>query len=228
MTERVVQMLSARQRELAEAARSLVMILAKTIAPKTHVPFEDLVSAGNEAAVRSALRFEPELGVPFNGYAFKRVQGAMLKVAFAHFEAAKLDRILNGNEREKQAASTAEPEPTTEEPDAPRASLRVRLAGQLLTGMLAESASNSAEDLLSQRESHRRALAAIDEVLRSLPLEERELIQAYYFDGLTIDETAERIKTSRATTRRMHERVKIRLAKRLAQAGVTEATVGEE
>jgi DNA-directed RNA polymerase specialized sigma subunit len=45
------------------------------------ISFEECESAGYEALVRSALRYDPSLGVPFTGYAYPRVRGAMLDAA---------------------------------------------------------------------------------------------------------------------------------------------------
>ena len=59
---------------------SLVKTLAQRLAQRlpSHVEFADLVSVGVLGLIDAATRYKPTLGVPFDAFARRRVQGAML------------------------------------------------------------------------------------------------------------------------------------------------------
>ena len=214
--------LSQRQRDLVAATVPLVESIAKSLKRVSALPIEDLVSAGNEAAARAALRYEPELGVPFGGYAFKRIRGAMLRDLFSkrlgHSAARQLiDRMeADAASRHDAMSSSAL--------YAARASLVARCAGKALAGVMGcfdELDARSAEDDAVAREHQLREAIALREVLETLTPEHRALVQAFYVEEKTIDEAAEKLGLSRATTRRERERVKELIEKRLRMKGVT-------
>ncbi len=66
--QQLVLRVAPRVTQLARAMRSQVGIL----------PLEEYESAGNEALVKAALRYDPTTGVPFQGYAYLRIRGAMI------------------------------------------------------------------------------------------------------------------------------------------------------
>ena len=66
--QRLVERVAPRVTKIARAVRSQVGTL----------PVEDFESAGFEALVKAALRYDPTTGVPFQGYAYLRIRGAMI------------------------------------------------------------------------------------------------------------------------------------------------------
>ncbi|MDT0156381.1 sigma-70 family RNA polymerase sigma factor [Microbacterium sp. ARD32] len=65
-----------RNRLIVENLPLVGYLASETHARATHVPREELVSAGALALVTAADAFDPELGVPFGAYARRRILGA--------------------------------------------------------------------------------------------------------------------------------------------------------
>lgn len=215
------QFLSQRQRDLVAATVPLVLSIARSLKRVSALPIEDLVSIGNEAAARAALRFEPELGVPFGGYAFKWIRGAMLRDLFDKRLGHSVARGLL-DKMESDAASGNDLMSSSALYSA-RAALLARCSGKALAGVMGcfdELDARSAEDEVVAREHELRKVIALREVLETLTPEHRALVQAFYVEEKTIDEAAEQLGLSRATARRERVRVKELIEKRLRMKGV--------
>ena len=73
---RLIMTPDERNRLIVENLPLVGYLASETHARATHVPREDLVSAGALALVTAADAFDPDLGVPFGAYARRRILGA--------------------------------------------------------------------------------------------------------------------------------------------------------
>ena len=69
------------QAMVARAAHRVPQIARSVRHLVGEISFEECESAGYEALVRASLRYDPAFGVPFTGFAYRRVRGAMLDAA---------------------------------------------------------------------------------------------------------------------------------------------------
>lgn len=92
--------MNATRNELAAAAADLIPLAARKLRPPPGLNVEDLESAGNEALVEAATRFDPTAGVPWKNYAYHRIKLAMRKVISSHRRrpTAALQPVIDGDE----------------------------------------------------------------------------------------------------------------------------------
>ncbi len=204
--------LSAAQRALCESALDVVHRCARVVARSSSASVEDLESVGNEALILAAVRFDPSLGVPFAGFAWTRIRGAMLRYVYG--EARVPDRLrrtlMIGRSEEEPFALEVSPG------DACVEAARARAAEVLLVLGNAEADG----DPLEVADWHAFVRQTMTRLLQQLTPEEQRLVRAFYVNGLTIDQVAEELRMNRAMVRRMHDKVKARLFAGFTAAGV--------
>lgn len=204
--------------------------LARALAPKMpHASRDELVSAGYEGLVQAALRYEPESGVPFGAFAHYRVRGAMIDAARSATPSlrrkARAMRALQTTQDLFERAAAAQPVADRADPR----SLRERVAAaaalvrQTTTAVLlsraaphdpdavVDDAETDAETRLIDAEV-RKALLAI---LEDANDEQRQMVQALYFEGITMQELADRTGKNKSTVSRHHARLIADLGERL-------------
>ncbi|HLV67784.1 MAG TPA: sigma-70 family RNA polymerase sigma factor [Polyangiaceae bacterium] len=194
----------------------------------SHLSEEDLVSAGYEGLIRAAQRYDPESGVPFAAYAHYRIRGAMLDAARQALpsirQRSRALRALEATQALLHEAQRSEAAPSDRAPESLRR--RVETASALvasattaiLVSRLAPADPDSigddfgdSEATLLDQETRTRLRAAIDACTPS----DRALIEALYFQGLSMHEFASQIGKSTSTVSRHHARILGNLAKRL-------------
>jgi RNA polymerase sigma factor (sigma-70 family) len=220
--------LSAQQRLLAESAVPTVRRMARVMA-RGAVSKDDLESVGLEAAVKAALHFRPELGVPFLGYAVKTIRGRMLDAACGAGRLTgegRRGRALLAAARAAAADVRLDASPTEDDDDGALALHEVvaaELGAQVIDLLLGGARAQSPEELFVLAESQARALEALRAALASLEPAERSFVDGYYFEGHTMDVLAERLELPLIAIRRMRKRVLLLLWKRLRAQGIEEA-----
>jgi RNA polymerase sigma factor for flagellar operon FliA len=143
---------------------------------------EDLEAAGVVGLIQAVDRFDPSLGIPFEGYAALRVRGAILD------EVRRLDELTRdarrlAREDDQRAAVSLE---------------FLQERGEM--GDPAEIAEVDARTALDGlRDDVERALAVI-------PLRERSILASYYSDGLTLAAIGRRLGVSEARVSQLHAR----------------------
>jgi RNA polymerase sigma factor (sigma-70 family) len=210
--------LSPQQRQLAESAVPTVRRMARVMARRS-MPRDELEGVGMEAAVKAALHFRPELGIPFLGYAAKTIRGRMLDAAFQRRAGQRGKALLT--------ASRANP-PTPSEDDDSGLGLRdvvvLEIGAHVIDLALAGPApTHTPEDLLISAEARARASSALQRALASLEPPERAFVEGYYFEGHTMDALAPTLDLPVIAIRRMRKKVESLLWKRLRAQGVEEA-----
>jgi RNA polymerase sigma factor for flagellar operon FliA len=222
--------LTPEQSAWVEQAYPKVTNIARLVFRQTsNLSIEELVSAGAEGLVAAALRYDPASGVPFSAFAYYRVRGAMIDAA----------RRANPGSRQRrravlalQASQALLEHADRKMPDANERdlrSLRERVAAaadivaQTTTAvMLARMAPEDPDDVLDTSSEDAETAVhsaevreALAEVVGSCSKEERSLIDALYFRGLSMHEYAAEIGKSVSTVSRHHAKLVAGLGEQL-------------
>jgi RNA polymerase sigma factor for flagellar operon FliA len=236
---------SERDRLVLEHA-PLVKLLARRLArrlPAT-VDVEDLMSIGMVGLVEAAGRYQPTLGVPFEAFARRRVQGAMLD---ALRDLDWVPRSMRRKQRDVEAAIAAleqrlgrEP---TEDEIAREAGLTLEqlrgaldeirmlelgaaraLDGSDDTASLVEFCVDPGEDVVARIE-RAELVEHLSRALAQLPARERQILVLYYQHELTLAEIGEVIGVGESRVSQLRSlaisrlRVHMRRALGLAEDG---------
>lgn len=224
------QQLTPRQRAWVERAVGRVDMLARKIAKSTGFSSEDeLRSAGHEALVRSALRYDPSEGVPFAAFAHYRIRGAMLdairRVAPSLRARSRAMRalestqaLLEQSQQTNSARESADPRSLAE---------RVQAAADLVAQataavILAKGGHEDPDALVGSATSpeaavlDREAKALLEAAVDGLSEPEQALVDAVYIRGLSMGEYAAEAGRNKSTISRLHAKLLVKLSKRLA------------
>lgn len=177
------------------------------------ISLSECESAGYEALVRAALRYDPASGVPFMAYAYQRVRGAMVDAARdACPDRRRLARMIRLIEAtacvtEAEAPLAGDPRTLAERVEQATAIVRevtaaVVLSRALGTDEIEDPAQVDVETRLVDAETSRRLRAAL---VRLAP-EDRGMIEALYFAGQTMHVFAEASGVHVSTVSRRHAR----------------------
>lgn len=221
--------LTDQQRRWVEQAADRVKALARSLAPRIpHVAEDELVSAGYEGLVAAALRYDPSAGVPFAAFAHYRVRGAMLdaarKAAPAVRRRARALRALEATQALLERAAKRVPAPDLPDPRSlqERVAAAAELVAQATTAVLLSKAGPADPDGLEQDGADTETLLLraesrqmLQDALASSSPDDRALLHAIYFRGLSMHEYAASIGKSTSTISRHHARALDRLSKRL-------------
>ncbi len=177
--------------------------LATRVARGMNVPVgvlvgrDDLESAALIGLIDAVDRFQPQRGVPFEGYAVLRIRGAILD------ELRRTDdrgRAQRRHDRESEAPATG---------------ITVSLDLLLEQG---EHAALGTDDELVTRHDHEDLRMRVESALRCLSPRQREVLARYYGDSLTLREAGVRMGISEARACQLHGRAIDNLRRQLAVA----------
>ncbi len=180
--------------------------LATTVAHRMRVPTsalmgrDDIESAAIIGLIAAVDRYDPERGVPFEGYAGLRIRGAILD------ELRKLDDHTRG-ERQRARAVAADTEPEIG-----------AYAATLSLDLLLESGDRdwAADDDSTEPYDRQDLRARVESALTCLPPRQREVLARYYGDSLTLRESAVKMGISEARACQLHGRAIVNLRRELA------------
>jgi RNA polymerase sigma factor FliA len=211
--------LDAMQKILVAGAASRVPAIARGLrALLGGVSFEECESAGYEALVRAALRYDPATGVPFMAFAYQRVRGAMLDAARdASPDRRRLARMIRLTEAaasltEASAPLAGDPRTLAERVEEAEAIIREVTTAVVLARAADDLGDPGGVDLetrLVDAETRGRLRVALD---RCAP-DERALIEALYFRGQTMHAFATDMGVHVSTVSRRHARALRRLSR---------------
>ena len=220
--------LGPREQELVASIMPMTEHVARRVRRRfPEVPFADLVSIGQEAAVDAVLQFDPSRGVPFEGFAFKHIQGSMIRTGTTelsgHLHIA-IRRAFLADESSPPAELDLD-EALADTPEAARARalvwIRKQAAGMFVSGLFeAARTARGGEHEHVEREERERAQAALKLAVEALDADEKHFVERHYRDGAGFDEIAKELGVVRRTITRLHEKIKDKLAKRLRRSGV--------
>lgn len=227
--------LTDQQRRWIEEILPRVRVVARTLRLRlSHLSEDELMSAGYEGLVHAASRYNPESGVPFAAFANYRIRGAMLDAARQALpsvrQRSRALRALEATQALLHEAQSRDVVDASGEPESLRkrveavsawvartttAVLVSRLAPQDPDSVGDGDGNGNGEAVLLDQETQCRLQAALD---RCSPTD-RALVDALYFEGLSMREFADRIGKSTSTVSRHHARVLGSLARRLQRDG---------
>jgi RNA polymerase sigma factor for flagellar operon FliA len=151
---------------------------------------DDVESAALIGLINAVDRYDPDRGVPFEGYAGLRIRGAILD------ELRRLDdHTRDERRRARDAAEDTEPEIGA-------------YGGTLSLDLLLETGDRdwAAEDDEPDRFESQDLRTRVESALECLPPRQREVLARYYGDSLTLRESAVRMGISEARACQLHGR----------------------
>jgi len=200
----------ARSREGDAAARCKLIEryapLATSVARRMRVPtgalmgHDDVESAAIIGLIDAVDRYDPDRGVPFEGYAGLRIRGAILD---------ELRRLDDRSRGARQRART----------DAPDTEPEIGAYGMTLSlDLLLESGDRdwAADDDAGDRYEHQDLRMRVEGALKCLPPRQREVLVRYYSESLTLRESALKMGISEARACQLHGRAIQNLRRELA------------
>ena len=186
---------------LIEDNQGLVYHLAMRIHRSLPVRHEldDLVGYGMVGLAEAAKKFEPQRGLQFSTFAFRRIQGSiydgLAKVSW--MSRARYRRYLRQN-----SAEQAKPEDETGA-NADEDWGETEATVQELTSEQIEQLSDS-EPNASAEVAKRETASILCEMVEQLPPRENRLITMVYFEGLSLQEAGDRLGVSKSWASRLH------------------------
>jgi RNA polymerase sigma factor for flagellar operon FliA len=208
----------ARVKEALDLVSMLARQLRRTFGERIDV--DDLRSAGQEALVLAAHKFDESRGVPFRRWANLRIRGGMIdslrkngnlpRRVYAELRAIEAADLVQDAQIEEDAAK---PTPTPVEADANLTNYLANMATAMALGLIAQTSStgdpeHAKDPKATADESIERGelLAALQKVIDERPEAERALIRRHYFDGLKFEEVARELGLSKSWASRLHAR----------------------
>ena len=200
-----------RVRQIARAIRSQIGILS----------IEEFESAGNEALVKAALRYDPSTGVPFQGYAYLRIRGAMIDAVRAENPTIRRQRralramavtqsLYEEETRKASIGAPSDPRSLKERVEAAAELIRKTTTAVQLSKLspadpeaTGDTNSEAADEKLIAVETKKHLLGALS---RCDP-DEQALIDALYHRELNMHMYAAEIGVAVSTVSRRHARL---------------------
>ncbi|MCA9711294.1 MAG: sigma-70 family RNA polymerase sigma factor [Myxococcales bacterium] len=224
--------LSPEQRRRVGRHKSLVDRLARRMLHRLPRMSEDeLRSVGYEALVHCGLRYDPAQGIPFAGFCYYRVRGAMIDAARrAMPELRRRSRAMRTLEATQALLERAHDREPVEGADPRTLRERVETAAEIIAQattavVLARVGSPDPEavadgtatpdealDFARLRDHVRRLIDEYDE-------DERAIISGLYYEGLSMTELGTRLGRDKSTVSRRHATLLRRLSRALQPGG---------
>ena len=178
--------------------------LAVRVARNMNVPvgpvagLDDLESAALIGLIDAVDRFQPERGVPFEGYATLRIRGAVLD------EVRRVDELGRADRRRQREAAAQGEEGT--------------YLGTVSLDELLENGYRGGpeQDDLAERYDAEDLRMRVRSAIACLPSRQREVMERYYDQSLTLRETGQRMGISEARACQLHGRAIENLQRQLA------------
>lgn len=228
MTDRsgAVAPMTPEARRLAEEHRWLVRkIASKLVGSGRARRLEDVMDDGELGLLEAAQRFSSDLGVPFSGYAWQRIEGAMRDGLRREERRDKTFRQAVERTAGEFAASAGERTSTTfgrilQELEDEAWGM---VAARALAGV-SQTIERDPESALIERQEWARVKEALDASLAELPERDRVVLDQHHRQGLSHQEIGARMSPplARPTITHRHRDALIRLGKRIRDRGVDE------
>lgn len=214
--------------DLIQRHQGLVRTIAATVlrSISARVDFEDLVAYGQVGLAEAAREFQPTRGVQFSTYAYHRVRGAMYDGASklgwysrAHVRRLRFQQSAEQALRDQREAATAEAAEPVEQ-------ACNTVGGLVVVGLALDAGCDAGwadrlEDANARPGDADAAWADTRALVRNaiaqLPDDQRELVEAVYFNGLTLTEAAVRAGRNKFWASRTHGKALNTLARLLRE-----------
>lgn len=204
---------------------------------------DDLMAYGNIGLLEAAERFDAKFGTNFLTFAHYRIKGAIYDGLrkMGTLKGPDLSKVYVGertsaylqNAADREAGSN--PKPKSADDDSRDIAIAVESLAAIFAASLegmehvqVRDESAGAEERLEQEQLRSLVRSAITK----LPEQERRLLEAYYYEGKTLEEAGQVIGQSKSWSSRLHaraiERLKDLLAEERQAQGSTEAPKGKQ
>ena len=164
-----------------------------------HVDRQDVQAAAEFGLVQAGNAFDPSKGVAFTTFAYYRIRGAVFDLLRDTVKTARFEEAANEYMGDYSSEAAV---PSYAEVKNVAASI---IASYFLSPEALSSESNlqstepPLENLLRQEQRQR-----IRSALKTLPEKNRQVLEAYYFEELTLDEIGLRLRLSKSWVSRVH------------------------
>lgn len=217
-----------------QECQGLVRSLAVRIHRKLprNIELDDLIAYGQVGLAEAARDFDPARGSQFSTYAYYRIRGAIYDgvAKMTWFSRAQYNRIrydqMAGEVLSEQAQGSG---PRDEGIEADTRWFR-NLSRTLAVVYLTTHRQPDDDDQLPVVDSStpepgtvvmgREISQKLRELIAALPEDEKTLIEATYFEGLTLQEAGKRLGVSKSWASRLHAKALQRLARSLKLMGI--------
>ena len=221
-------------RGFIEQGQALVRSLAAKIARNVPMPvdLEDLIADGQVGLAEAAREFDAGRGVQFTTFAYYRIRGAiydgiskMSWTSRARYRRHRYEQMANAALAEANAMSAAAASTTLDEDAHWFRSVTEKLAVIHLASRGDERGGIRESSLEDPRASPAATVAGreicqkLRDLVGTLPPTERRIVEMVYFDGLTLQEAANRLGISKSWASRLHARTLENLARSLRRMG---------
>ncbi|HEV2818522.1 MAG TPA: sigma-70 family RNA polymerase sigma factor [Allosphingosinicella sp.] len=188
------------------------------------IEYQDLLQLGCAGLLEAIDRFDPGLGVPFKGFAVRRINGSMIdglaKMSEVREQISYRNRVRRDRLRSLAADADAPP------PQGQAMEALIDLAVGLALGFMLEgttlyqgeaqaAAQPSAYDSLAWRELVKRVAAE----LARLPERDRRIIELHYLEEVNFDQIARLYGLTKGRISQLHKAALVVLRKRVAGGG---------
>jgi len=180
-------------------AHAIAAELARKYPP--NIPRADLEGAAELGLVQAARSYDPARSASFVTYAYYRVRGAILD------EVRKSWRASNPIGVKFASASKPQQNPSADDqtggPVEGSTFSTESISSILLAGFTVENIPDSEEDVASKL-LRKEELEAVSNAIGELPHRHRYVLQAYYFDDLSLVSISRQLKLSKSRVSRIH------------------------
>ena len=184
------------------------------------IEYDDLYGAGCMGLVKACDNFDPERGVCFSTYAVPVILGEIKKL-FREGGTVKVSRSLKELGMRVQAAREHTMKLCGTEPTLSQLAEQLGESVETVAMSLTPEGREDAEHQLDiPVESPEEALAdriSLEEVLRALPEQDRQLIQLRFYGNRTQSETAKVLHTTQVQISRRERKILVLLRRRLLE-----------
>jgi RNA polymerase sigma factor for flagellar operon FliA len=192
--------------------RAIATKIKAELSAGRNLDLEELVAYGSKGLVEAAGRFDPARGVAFTTYAHYRIRGAIFdglrelgwlsRSQYGRFAAGTNEYLENRCARE-QPRVTPDPDQTLTE----LGEALDDLTTIFLTSLTGRGAPEPVETLTpAQAFEIKESCAVVQQAMGLLPPRERQLLELFYFDGLSLLDAGRRMGLSKSWCSRLHAR----------------------
>lgn len=211
--------------ERTESCQGLVRSIALSIFERLHRQYEldELIASGLLGLTQAARDFDPSRGNQFSTYAYHRIRGEIYdnvgRMGLKHWKNVQEDALWND-----VAADSSESPEAADVADEARwfqgTVERMATSHVLVDG--GGDVPDQKVDAPWKRMYQAEIIQKLNEILKRLPDDARQLIQMTYFEGMTLQDAGQRLGISRSWASRLHGKALEILTRHLKTAGLDE------
>jgi RNA polymerase sigma factor for flagellar operon FliA len=205
-----------------EFARSVARRRALTL-QKRDLETSDVDQLAYTGLLEAIDRFNPDLGVPFEAFAVRRIQGAVLD-GLAKASEVRAQMTYLARVRRERARSLAEAPTRADGAGKDAMSLLSEIAVGLAIGFMLEGAGFAAQEASTvvhapsyDTGAWKDLVRRLSDEVKALPERQRTVIERHYVDGVSFTDISEALVLSRGRVSQLHREALETLRRRVGQ-----------